>query len=107
MTVNEYHGAAMRTAPKLDEDSMLINAALGLTGEAGEVADIVKKSYYQGHELDFDAIVEELGDVAWYIALACQALGMSMETVLQMNVDKLKKRYPDGFDARMSQNRTE
>lgn len=107
MTVNEYHGAAMRTAPKLDDDSMLIDAALGLTGEAGEVADIVKKSYYQGHELDFDAIVEELGDVAWYIALACQALGIGMETVLQMNVDKLKKRYPDGFDAWMSQNRTE
>lgn len=107
MTVNEYHGAAMRTAPNLDIDSMLIDAALGLTGEAGEVADIVKKSYYQGHELNFDAIVEELGDVAWYIALACQALGIGMETVLQMNVDKLKKRYPDRFDAWMSRNRTE
>lgn len=107
MTVNEYHGLAMRTAPKLDDDSMLINAALGLTGEAGEVADIVKKSYYQGHELDFDAIVEELGDVAWYIALACQALGVSMENVLKMNIEKLEKRYPDGFDASMSRNRTE
>ena len=107
MTVNEYHGAAMRTAPKLDEDSMLIDAALGLTGEAGEVADIVKKSYYQGHELDFDVIVEELGDVAWYIALACQALGVSMETVLQKNIDKLRQRYPNGFDACMSRNRTE
>lgn len=107
MTVNEYHGLAMRTAPKLDDDSMLINAALGLTGEAGEVADIVKKSYYQGHELDFDAIVEELGDIAWYIALACQALGVGMENVLKMNIEKLEKRYPDGFDASMSRNRTE
>lgn len=107
MTVNEYHGLAMRTAPKLDDDSMLINAALGLTGEAGEVADIVKKSYYQGHELDFDAIVEELGDVAWYIALACQALGVSMENVLKMNIEKLENRYPYGFDASMSRNRTE
>lgn len=107
MTVNEYHREAMRTAPRLDEDSMLINAALGLTGEAGEVADIVKKSYYQGHELDFDAIVEELGDVAWYIALACQALGVSMETVLKTNIEKLGNRYPYGFDPSMSRNRTE
>lgn len=107
MTVNEYHGLAMRTAPKLEEDPMLIDAALGLTGEAGEVADLVKKCCYQGHELDFDAIVEELGDVAWYIALACQALGVSMENVLQINIEKLQKRYPDGFNAQKSRNRTE
>ena len=107
MTVNEYHGLAMRTAPKLDVDPMLIDAALGLTGEAGEVADLVKKAYYQGHDLDLEAIMKELGDVAWYIALACQALGVGMEEVLKMNIEKLENRYPDGFDARMSRNRTE
>ncbi|MFQ9446379.1 MAG: nucleoside triphosphate pyrophosphohydrolase family protein [Christensenellales bacterium] len=107
MTVNDYHRAAMRTAPELDRQQMLIDAALGLTGEAGEVADLVKKANYQGHILDKDAIMKELGDVAWYIALACQGLGVTMQEVFQMNVDKLKKRYPDGFDAWMSRNRTE
>ena len=107
MTVNDYHRAAMRTAPELDRQQMLIDAALGLTGEAGEVADLVKKANYQGYILDKDAIMKELGDVAWYIALACQGLGVTMQEVFQMNVDKLKKRYPDGFDAWMSRNRTE
>lgn len=107
MTVNDYHRAAMRTAPELDRQQMLIDAALGLTGEAGEVADLVKKANYQGHILDKDAVMKELGDVAWYIALACQGLGVTMQEVFQMNVDKLKKRYPDGFDAWMSRNRTE
>ena len=107
MTVNDYHRAAMRTAPELDRQQMLIDAALGLTGAAGEVADLVKKANYQGHILDKDAIMKELGDVAWYIALACQGLGVTMQEVFQMNVDKLKKRYPDGFDAWMSRNRTE
>lgn len=107
MTVNDYHRAAMRTAPELDRQQILIDAALGLTGEAGEVADLVKKANYQGHILDKDAIMKELGDVAWYIALACQGLGVTMQEVFQMNVDKLKKRYPDGFDAWMSRNRTE
>lgn len=107
MTVNDYHRAAMRTAPELNRQQMLIDAALGLTGEAGEVADLVKKANYQGHILDKDAIMKELGDVAWYIALACQGLGVTMQEVFQMNVDKLKKRYPDGFDAWMSRNRTE
>ncbi len=107
MTVNDYHRAAMRTAPELDRQQMLIDAALGLTGEAGEVADLVKKANYQGHILDKDAIMKEPGDVAWYIALACQGLGVTMQEVFQMNVDKLKKRYPDGFDAWMSRNRTE
>lgn len=107
MTVNDYHRAAMRTAPELDRQQMLIEAALGLTGEAGEVADLVKKANYQRHILDKDAIMKELGDVAWYIALACQGLGVTMQEVFQMNVDKLKKRYPDGFDAWMSRNRTE
>ena len=71
------------------------------------MADLVKKANYQGHILDKDAIMKELGDVAWYIALACQGLGVTMQEVFQMNVDKLKKRYPDGFDAWMSRNRTE
>lgn len=107
MTVNEYHRAAIRTAPELNRQQMLIDAALGLTGEAGEVADLVKKANYQGHILDKEAVMKELGDVAWYIALACQALGVTMQEVLQMNVDKLRKRYPDGFDDWMSRNRTE
>lgn len=107
MTVNEYHREAMRTAPELDHQRMLIDAALGLAGESGEVADIVKKANYQGHLLDKDAIEKELGDIAWYIALACQALGVPMQEVFQKNIDKLRQRYPNGFDAWMSRNRTE
>lgn len=103
MTINEYQAACMRTCGKPD----LVNGILGLCGEAGECADMVKKHMYQGHSLNTNDLLHELGDVAWYIAVAAQALGCNLETVLLMNVEKLKKRYPDGFDADKSINRTE
>ena len=100
MTPNEYQKAAMRTAsPKCYN---LSNVGLGLAGEAGEVADIIKKHLHQGHVLDKEKIAEELGDVAWYLALGCAMIGYDFETVLSMNVDKLWKRYPDGFDVEHS-----
>lgn len=86
---------------------MLTNGALGLCGESGEVADMVKKCLYQGHTLDIPKVVKELGDVAWYLAVASYAIGYDLEKVLAMNVEKLRKRYPDGFSADRSIHREE
>ena len=107
MKVNEYQSKAMRTAGTLEKEDLIINAALGLSGESGEVADIVKKHLFQGHDLDRDKIINELGDVCWYIAAMCQGLGINFSDVLEIYVDKLKKRYPEGFDADKSINRGE
>lgn len=106
MTIQEYQIAAMRTSRKGGfAVEHLLNGVLGLVGESGEVADIVKKVAFQGHELDREHIAKELGDICWYIAEAATALGYDLETIMQMNIDKLKKRYPDGFSAERSQNR--
>jgi NTP pyrophosphatase (non-canonical NTP hydrolase) len=108
MTINEYQNAAMRTSGKnLTTAEHLLNGALGLTGESGEVADLVKKSMFQGHKWDFDHIAKELGDILWYVAETATAIGEDLETIMQMNIDKLMKRYPDGFSTERSQNREE
>ena len=107
MTINEYQTAALRTAQadKLLAIDLLINAALGLCGESGEVADIVKKFRFQGHDLDFEHIAKELGDIAWYLAVGAYSIGYDLEKIMQMNVDKLKARYPDGFSTDRSLHR--
>ena len=107
MTINEYQTAALRTAQvdKLTANELLLNSALGLCGESGEVADLVKKHRFQGHDLDLDHIAKELGDIAWYLAVGAYAIGYDLETILQMNVDKLKARYPNGFSADRSLHR--
>ncbi len=106
MTINEYQALAMRTLnPALDEKDVLINGVMGLCGESGEAIDIVKKHLSQGHALDRDALIGELGDVAWYLAETAHALGVPLEDVLARNIEKLRARYPQGFDARLSENR--
>ena len=108
MTINEYQALAMRTLnPELDRRDVLINGVMGLCGEAGEAIDIVKKHLAQVHELDREALVKELGDVAWYLAETAYALGVPLEDVLQKNIEKLKARYPQGFDTECSRNRNE
>ena len=110
MTINEYQEAALRTAKGVSYKNTLdkiMNGALGLTGESGEVADMLKKHCYQGHTLDTEHVAKELGDIAWYIAFTADTLGYDLETILQMNVDKLRKRYPDGFSAERSIHREE
>jgi len=103
MKVNEYQQLAMTTLnTQLDSKDVLINSVMGLCGESGECIDIVKKWLAQGHELNKDKLIDELGDVAWYLAEAATALGVSLESVLQHNVDKLKARYPQGFDSAKS-----
>lgn len=106
MKINEYQNLAMRTKnAALSTEYQLINGALGLAGESGEIADMIKKHLMQGHPLDIEHIAKELGDVCWYIAETATAIGYDMETIMQMNIDKLKKRYPDGFDSERSQHR--
>lgn len=108
MTINEYQKLAMTTLNKeLSNKDVLINAVMGLCGESGEAIDIVKKHLHQGHELNKEKLIKELGDIAWYLAEACFALDVELETVLTMNIEKLKKRYPEGFDVDKSVNRSE
>ena len=108
MKVNEYQKEAMRTLnPGLNKKDVLINGVMGLCGEAGECIDIVKKHLAQGHALDQEKLVKELGDVAWYLAETAYALDVDLESVLQGNLDKLRMRYPDGFDAQQSMDRKE
>jgi NTP pyrophosphatase (non-canonical NTP hydrolase) len=106
MTVHEYQHAAARTCnPALSTTARVTNGALGLCGEAGEVADIVKKHMMQGHPLDTEHIAKELGDILWYVVETCTAIGYDLETIMEMNIEKLKKRYPYGFEASRSMHR--
>ena len=104
MTINEYQNKALSTANQQNPHKLL-EGVMGLNGEAGECADAIKKHLFQGHELDKQHLAYELGDVAWYLALAADAIGYDLETILRMNIGKLKKRYPDGFDSNASINR--
>ena len=107
MTGKEFQTHAMRTANGAiyGPYDRLVNGVLGLTGEAGEVTDLVQKFLFQGHELDRDHIIEEVGDVLWYCALIADACGTDLDDVMQRNVDKLTLRYPEGFSAQNSINR--
>lgn len=108
MNINEYQELAMRTLNQdLNKKDVLINGVMGLCGEAGEAIDVVKKHLAQGHELDREQLIKELGDVAWYLAETATALDVSLEDVLQKNIEKLEKRYPDGFEKGRSVNRQE
>lgn len=112
MTLNEYQEAAIRTAgdktggafqPNLERG--LTITALGIAGEAGEVADYVKKVVGHGHDLDAEKLVKELGDVLWYVAVMAAHLEVSLSSVAQANINKLRKRYPNGFSTAASVNR--
>lgn len=106
MTINEYQNLAMTTLNKeLNNEQVLLNGVMGLCGESGEVIDIVKKHISQGHSLNKEKLIEELGDVAWYLAETAYALGVDLESVLAGNIQKLKERYPEGFSIEKSINR--
>jgi len=106
LSFDTYQALALRTEnPGRPFDKRLDNAALGLAGEGGEVADIVKKYLHQGHELDRTALLEEACDVLWYLALLTDILGVTLSEIAQMNIVKLQSRYPEGFDAERSINR--
>lgn len=106
MTLNEYQDLAQRTSRQnLTANEHLLNGLLGLAGECGECCDLFKKHVYQDGR-DFHAdLVEELGDVLWYVAETARALGVTLDAVARHNIDKLRRRYPDGFDADRSLHR--
>lgn len=120
MTGNEYQNLAMRTndhkatqrlVGKVVIDGVdiggVFNACLGLSGEVGEFNDMVKKWVFHEKELDIDHAKKELGDIAWYLAMACESFGWNLDEIMQMNVDKLKTRYPEGFDTSRANNRAD
>lgn len=108
MELNQYQELAQRTCNMTERPIAKIeNGILGMCGESGECADLLKKYLHQGHELNPDKLAEEIGDVLWYVAEAAAGLGLSLEQIAQRNIDKLKKRYPAGFDPERSIHRPE
>ena len=107
MTLNDYQKAAERTSGNLTSWDKIRNGCYGLNGEAGECKKKKKKVEFQGHTFDPNKLLDELGDVLWYVAQTATGLGVTLEYVAQHNVDKLMKRYPDGFDSERSVHRPE
>ena len=120
MTGNEYQKLAMRTndgnsvyrladAIKAGENYFdvagLLMGCLGLAGESGELLDLFKKWIFHEKALDEDHAKKELGDVMWYVAEIAYSMGWDLDEVMQMNVDKLKARYPQGFSTDLSNHR--
>ena len=118
MNANEYQRQAMRTndgkatnrllnkTTMADEDvGGVINASLGLSGEVGELNDMIKKWIFHGKPLEEGELCKELGDILWYIAMFCESMSWDIEEVMQQNIEKLKKRYPEGFDIKRANNR--
>ena len=106
LTMNDYQADAQRTANPADP-IRLATAGLGVAGEAGELANIIKKHVSHGHTLDMDHIKEEAGDVLWYLVEIAATCGFALEDVALANIAKLKRRYPEGFDPERSKNRGE
>jgi NTP pyrophosphatase (non-canonical NTP hydrolase) len=113
MNADEYQELAARTligGPDFsitDEEIMIAWNALGLAGEAGEVADLVKKGIFHQHGLDRDRLRKEIGDVLWYAAALCSKLGFSLSDVMEANIEKLRARYPEGYSAQASKHRNQ
>jgi NTP pyrophosphatase (non-canonical NTP hydrolase) len=106
VNLNEYQELAKRThTTNLTAKETFANYALGLNGEAGEVADMLKKGMFHGHEMNRHEIAKELGDVLWYVSLLAHLLDFSLDEIATMNVQKLMARYPNGFDKERSVNR--
>jgi NTP pyrophosphatase (non-canonical NTP hydrolase) len=110
MNFNDYQDLAARTLPEGIEkqtELALVNMAMGLVGESGETIDYLKKVLFQGHEFEVEKIAGELGDILWYVAGMCTVLNIHLDEVAQYNIQKLVKRYPDGFKIQDSVNRSD
>ena len=130
MTGNEYQALAMRTndrkgtdriekaiellcrpdkpkcfTPVVEDLGGVLNGCLGLAGESGEVLDMIKKWIFHEKDLDREHLKKEIGDVMWYVAMLCESFGFDLDEILQMNVGKLKARYPEGFDPEKANHR--
>jgi NTP pyrophosphatase (non-canonical NTP hydrolase) len=108
LSMDDYQMLAMRTAMKTDgKKPVPAYLGLGLTGEAGEIAEMIKKGVYHGHQLDRFDMRDELGDLLWYLAVTADRFGWNLGEVAERNIAKLRKRYPDGFSQEASRNREE
>ena len=107
MTLNDYQKAAERTSGNLTSWDKIRNGCYGMNGEAGECIEILKKVEFQGHEFDPNRLIDELGDVMWYVAQTATGLGITLEDVAHGNIKKLEKRYPQEFTAEQSIHRSE
>ena len=106
MDIREFQRVSTRTLNKeLSKEQQVSNMIFGANGELGEVTDILKKFLFQGHKLDKQHLAEEIGDTLFYIVNLCTIYGLDVEDILQGNVDKLKKRFPQGFETERSINR--
>jgi NTP pyrophosphatase (non-canonical NTP hydrolase) len=106
MTNEKYQQAIKRTMnttlTSIERVSML---CMGIAGETVELIDYLKKTYYHDHTLSFDEVKKEIGDILWYIGNICNEFDLNLSAIMQMNIDKLMKRYPNGFDKNRSRNR--
>lgn len=131
MTGNEYQKLAMRTNDSKATDRVfkklgecayingnrlidnegdvsiggVFNACLGLSGEVGEFNDMIKKWVFHEKELDLEHAKKEAGDICWYLAMLCESFGWALDDIMQINIDKLIRRYPDGFDTYLTNHR--
>lgn len=107
LSANEYQLLAARTINKnLSLGGAQLHALFGMASEVGELHGIYQK-HYQNHKMEKEHKMKECGDILWMIAEYCTANGWALEDVMQMNIDKLKARYPEGFDPEKSQHRKE
>lgn len=107
LTGNEYQQLAARTInKKLSSMEQTFHALHGMASEVGEIHALYQKTY-QGHEMDEEHEKKELGDMLWFAAEYCTAKGWELEEVMQMNIDKLKARFPEGFETEKSLHRAE
>jgi NTP pyrophosphatase (non-canonical NTP hydrolase) len=103
MDFKEYQQESRRTRSIVnDNDKMLLNGALGAAGEAGEIADLIKKYYFHNHTLKTDDLAKEIGDVLWYLSELSDVIGIPLDVIAQMNIAKLYDRYPNGFSEQRS-----
>ena len=108
MTLNEYQELALRTSrTDLSRSDHLMNGCLGLAGEAGECCDLLKKHRFQDGREIREKMIDELGDVLWYISEAAAAFDIWLDQIAEHNIEKLRKRYPEGFSAECSLHREE
>lgn len=107
MEANTYQRLAERTINQfLTVDEKREHALYGMASEVGEVLGIYQKTF-QGHSLNVDKVKDELGDLMWFISELCTVIGISINDVMEHNIEKLLERYPDGFDCDKSINRKE
>jgi len=103
MKFNEYINACKRTYDWQGlPDIEICMLCMGLAGETGEVIDYLKKVGFQGHEFKKEKLISEMGDMMWYFAMLCNYFNINFEDILKTNIEKLKTRYPKGFDTEKS-----